>query len=208
MMLLQHMQSLIAQLNDVHVTHDVSGYVISHGHTAATDEQVYVVDTADGVDIALYIDPVVLSRLQMHNPIDQLTDANLADFCTALEGVSHFQYLSWCIEHGRSVSLIELELQAEVDKYTTALWLLLKQTCGYFPHGLHARMFSHVSFAKGLDPLALNRYEEANRHAALYCQQLDQRYLRCRQRRVEKWMRELSGFYRSSHHAKLRRAVH
>jgi len=207
MMMLQQMQSLIARLNDVSVAHDVSHFLISRTQPVASDEQVYIVETDEGAELAVYIDPVVLLRLQTHNPIEQLTDANLADFCTALEGVSHFQYLSWCIEHERPVSLIELELQAEVDKYTTALWLLLQQTSGYFPHGLHSRMFSQISYVKELNQIELKRYQDVNRHAANYCQHIDQRYLRGRQRRVEYWMRELGDFYRSSHHAKLRRTL-
>lgn len=208
MMLLQHMQSLIAEINDVSVTHQVSEFLIAQGGSDAADEQVLVAPNDDGAELGVYVDPAVLIRLQACNPFEQLCDSNLADFCTALEGVSHFQYLVWCMEHERSVSLLELELQAEVDKYTLALWLLLQQTEGCFPHGLHTRLFSQISFVNGLDRCGLHRYQEANRHAAYYCRGNDQRFLRCRQRRIECWMKELRDFYRCSHHAKLRRSMH
>ena len=208
MMLLRQMQSLIAHINDVPVTHDVNSFLLRQAHGALTDEQVLIADAEDGAELGVYISANVLSRLSAENPFDHLYDGNLADFCTALEGVSHFQYLVWCMERARSVSLLELELQAEVDKYTAAMWLLLQQTRGCFPHGLHLRMFSQVSFAGGLDQTSLRRYQEANRHAAHYCRSIDQHYLRCRQRRPELWMMELRRFYRCGHHDKLRRSIH
>jgi hypothetical protein len=212
-MLLQQMQSLIAEINDVPVNHDVCNFLLQHlASQSNTDEQVLIAATDDGtelgIELGVYIDPAVLTRLQAHNPFAQLKDGNLADFCTALEGVSHFHYLVWCMERGRPVSLLELELQAEVDKYTVAQWLLMQQTQGYFPHGLHTRMFSQVSFVAELDESSLQRYQEANRHAAYYCQNNDQRFLRSRRRRFSQWLSELRQFYRCSHHAKLRRSIH
>jgi len=205
---LQQMQSLITTINDVPLNHEVEQFLLHHSSDSRTDEQVLVATSDEGAELGVYIDPEVLRRLQVNDPFDRLSDHNLADFCTALEGVSHFQYLVWCMEQGRSVSLLELELQAEVDKYTIAVWLLLQQTQGYFPHGLHTRMFSQVSFVAGLDKQSLRRYHEANRHAAYYCQNNDQRFLRCRRRQFHHWLMELREFYRCSHHTKLRRSTH
>jgi len=206
---LQQMQSMIAEINDVPVNHDIRQFLLQRlVNHSGTDEQVLVATTDDGAELGVYIDPAVLTRLQNSDPFKQLSDHNLADFCTALEGVSHFQYLVWCMEHGRSVSLLELELQAEVDKYTLALCLLLQQTQGRFPHRLHPRMFLQVSFAENLDQSSLQRYREANRYAAYYCQNNDQRFLRSRQRKFNRWIRELREFYRCSHHAKMRRSMH
>lgn len=207
MNVVQRMQSLIAQINDVPIEHDVSRFLLTHA-SSASDEQVLVAETEEGAELGVYIDPAVLNRLSAHDPFEILTHDNLADFCTALEGVSHFQYLAWCVEHGRSVSLIELELQAEVDKYTIAQWLLMQQTSNQFPHRLHARMFSYVSFVENLEQSALRRYQEVNRLAANYCEYNDQKYLRRRSRRLDKWIRELRMFYRCSHHAKIRRSLH
>jgi len=205
---LLHMQSLIAQINDVPLNHDVRQFLLTQSNHSTTDEQVLVASNDDGAELGVYIDPAVLMRLQLSDPFEQLNDHNLADFCTALEGVSHFQYLVWCMERGQPVSLLELELQAEVDKYSVALWLVLQQTNGYFPHGLHMRMFSHVSYVDGLDQESLQRYQEANRHAAYYCQSNDQRFLRCRRRQFNQWLVELREFYRCGHHTKMRRSMH
>jgi hypothetical protein len=65
-----------------------------------------------------------------------------------------------------------------------------------------------VSFVDGLDHESLQRYQEANRHAAYYCQANDQRYLRCRRRQFTQWLMELREFYRCGHHTKMRRSMH
>lgn len=210
-MLLRRMQSLLAGLYDAPVEHDAEDFLVSDPRRLrevvgepSSDEQVFVVEDDGEVRIGLYIDQRVLDRLQQHDPLDSLDEDNLHDFCTALEGVSHFHYLIWSFARGRSVSLLELELQAEVDKYATALALLTKQRAGAFPGNLHARMFGSVSFLPELDEVSRRRYEEANRHAARYCRSLDERYLHPRRRQPEKWLAELRRFFRCGHQEKIR----
>jgi hypothetical protein len=210
-MLLRRMQSLLAGLYDAPVDHDAEDFLVSDPKRLwdmvgepGSDEQVFVVEQDGEVRIGLFIDQRVLDRLQRHDPLDELDEDNLGDFCTALEGVSHFHYLIWSCARGRSVSLLELELQAEVDKYATALALLTQQRAGAFPGDLHARMFGCVSFLPQLDEVSRRRYEEANRHAARYCRSLDQRYLHPRRRQPEKWLAELRRFFRCGHQEKIR----
>jgi hypothetical protein len=205
------MQSLLAGLYDAPVEHDAEDFLVSDPQRLRevvgeplSDEQVFVVEQDGEVRIGLFIDQRVIDRLQRHDPLDALDEDNLNDFCTALEGVSHFHYLIWSCARGRSVSLLELELQAEVDKYATALALLTKQREGAFPGDLHARMFGSVSFLPELDAVSRRRYEEANRHAARYCRLLDQRYLHPRRRQPEKWLAELRRFFRCGHQEKIR----
>src|SRR5438105_10769575 len=86
--MLQQMQSMIAEINDVPVNHDVRQFLLQRlAAPSTTDEQVLVTATDDGAELGVYIDPAVLIRLQNNNPFEQLGDHNLADFCTALEGV-------------------------------------------------------------------------------------------------------------------------
>jgi len=213
-MLLRRMQSLLAGLYDAPVDHAAEDYLLSdprrlremvgEQHEPLSDEQVFVVQEDGGVRIGLFIDQRVLDRLQRHDPLDSLDERNLHDFCTALEGVSHFHYLIWSLARGRPVSLLELELQAEVDKYATALALLTQQRAGAYPQALHARMFDAVSFLPQLDEISRHRYQEANRHAARYCRSLDQRYLHPRRLQPEKWLAELRRFFRRGHQEKIR----
>jgi hypothetical protein len=213
-MLLRRMQSLLAGLYDAPVEHAAEDFLLSdpqrlremmgEQHDPISDEQVFVVQEDGGVRIGLFIDQRVLDRLDRHDPLDSLDEHNLHDFCTALEGVSHFHYLIWSLARGRPVSLLELELQAEVDKYATALSLITQQRAGVFPGALHARMFNAVSFLPQLDDASRHRYQEANRHAARYCRLLDQRYLHPRRLQPEKWLAELRRFFRCGHQEKIR----
>ena len=214
MQLLRRMQTLLAQLYDAPVSQDVQDFVLSDrrrlheavGEQAgqASDEQVYVVEEEQGVRVGLFLDRSVLERLAQRDPLDALDQDNLPDFCTALEGVSHFHYLVWSLARGRNVSLLELELQAEVDKYATAVALMTRQQSGRFPDALHSRLFHSVSFLPQLDEVSRNRYQEANRHAARFCRSLEERFLRVRRQRPELWLAELRRFFRRGHQEKIR----
>jgi hypothetical protein len=208
------MQTLLAQLYDAPVSEDVQDFVLSDrarlsqvvGEQAdeARDEQVFVVEDEHGVRLGLFIDEKVLARLARRDPLEALDEDNLPDYCTALEGVSHFHYLVWNVAHGRNVSLLELELQAEVDKYATAVALLTRQQRGQFPGALHSRLFHAVSFLPQLDEISRRRYQEANRHAARFCRSLEEKFLRPRRQRPELWLAELRRFFRRGHQEKIR----
>jgi hypothetical protein len=105
------------------------------------------------------------------------------------------------------VSLLELELQAEVDKYASALRLLLEQGDGRFPAGLHERLFEHSRLLPGLEPSAHSRYAEAHRCAARFCRRLEERFLKTRRAKPEGLLAELRAFYRLASAAKLRHAT-
>jgi len=218
--ILRRMQSLLAGLYDAHVAHAPDAFLISDRRQLerilgpdvadaadASDEHVFIVDDGDGVRVGLFIEREVLERLERRDPLYALDERNLQDFCTALEGVSHFHYLLWSLDRGRGVSLIELELQAEVDKYASALTLLTRQRKGEFPSALHAMMFDRVRFLPELQASARERYEAANRHAARYCRDLDERFLRRRRSRPEAWVSELRKFFRFPHRQKLSAAM-
>jgi hypothetical protein len=212
--LLRRMQTLLARLYDAPVREDVQDFVLSDrcalseavGEQAdpATDEQVFVVEEEQGVRLGLFIESGVLDRLARRDPLQALDEHNLPDFCTALEGVSHFHYLVWSLARGRNVSLLELELQAEVDKYAAALALMTQQRAGRFPASLHARLFHAVSFLPQPDEISRRRYQEANRHAARFCRSLEERFLRARRQRPELWLAELRRFFRRGHQEKIR----
>ena len=214
-MVLRRMQALLTRLYDAPIEHDVDDFLVTDrdelerliGEEARSesDEQVFLVHDDDAVRVCVFIDRAVLERLNRDDPLRSLDDENLHDYCTALEGVSHFHYLVWSLSRARSVSLLELELQAEVDKYASAVALLAQQRQGRLPETLHARLFHAVSFLPGLDEISRRRYEEANRHAARFCRSLDERYLRTRRLRPELWLAELRRFFRCGHQEKIRR---
>jgi hypothetical protein len=211
--LMRGLQAMLAGLYDAPAELDVHDYLITDAaHAAAlqgaagappTDEQLLLAEDEDGMGVSLYVDQAVLERLMARCPLRTLSDDNLADYCTALEGVSHFHYLVWSAVRARRVSLLELELQGEVDKYASALRLMLSQRDGRFPADLYQRLFERATFLPSLSAAERQRYEEAHRCAARFCRRLEERFLRCRRARPEALVGELRAFYRRGGHAKL-----
>lgn len=211
------LQALLAELYDAPSEHDVHDYLITSPAVAAalqdatappaTDEQLLISESEHGVELGLYVDGAVLERLRQRCPLAALDESNLADYCTVLEGVSHFHYVTWSARHDRSVSLLELEVQAEVDKYASALSLLLAQNEGRFPADLFRRLFAACDLLPHLSEEEKRRYTEAHRCAARFCERLESRFLRRRQARPAALLAELRSFYRLGRHAKLRHAL-
>jgi hypothetical protein len=103
------------------------------------------------------------------------------------------------------VSQLELETQAEVDKYVATLFLLGEQTAGRFPARLHQWLFERTAFDRNLDAAELHRYRTANGYAARYCRRLEERFLKRRNPALESFLREIRCFYRLGTQSKLRR---
>ena len=135
------------------------------------DEKLLIAEADGEADVALYLERELLDRLDRHDPLTKLDGDNLADFWAALEGVSHFTYYAWNAARDKAVSLFELELQAEVDKFVTTGMLLREQT-GREPGGLHGWLFDSPTLAAELDEHERERYRRANRYAAKYCRRL------------------------------------
>jgi hypothetical protein len=216
-MVLRGLQSLLGRLYDLEVDYDVYDFLItdrrSLGGVApgndqrAPEEELLLAETADGAGVALYIDPRVLERLSEADPLGALTETNLADYCTALEGVSHFVYSTFRLTRDAPMSLLELETQAEVDKYATTVFLLAHQQGGAYPAQVHARLFDRVGFDSRLEPQAYDRYRTAHRCAANFCRRLESRFVSRGKAQVEALVRELRRFYRLGNAAKQRYAL-
>ena len=217
-MVLRGLQTLLGRLYDVELPYDVYDFLVTDRRAidAATnekrslDEELLLAETTDGASagVALYLDPEVLSRLEAADPHHALTESNLADYCTALEGVSHFVYSTYGLERDMPVSLLELETQAEVDKYAVTVFLLAEQQGGEsYPAQVHARLFDRVSFDVRLEPDQYERYRTAHALAARYCRRLERRFVNRGTPKIEAMVRELRSFYRLRHAAKLRHAL-
>ena len=166
------------------------------------EEELLLQQDDEGLALALYLSAALLERLSDDDPLDRLHEGNLADLCLAVEGVSHFLYVTWNARHDRPVTRLELELQAEVDKYVLSTLLLGRQAGGRVPGGLHGRLFHRCRLATALGHAERQRYHRANRYAARYCRYLQHRYLRAG--RLAALVRELRRFYRLRSQAKLR----
>jgi len=216
-MVLSTLQSILGRLYDVDLQYDVYDFLVTDrralqgdapaNDSRASEEELLLAETSDGVGVALYLDPSLLRRLEEADPVGALTEDNLADYCTALEGVSHFVYSTWRLDRDSPVSLLELETQAEVDKYAVTVFLVADQQGGGYPAQVHARLFDRVSFDVRLEPDQYHRYRTAHRCAAHYCRGLEQRFVRRGEAHIEALVRELRRFYRLGSTAKLRHAL-
>lgn len=214
-MVLTSLQCFLARIYDVASAYDVYDFLVTDkralGQLAATararscEEQLLVGSDGEALRLSLYIDSRVLERLDADSPFRRLSHSNLADYWTALEGVSHFLYVTWCAARDRHVSQLELETQAEVDKYVATLFLLGEQAAGRFPARLHQWLFERTAFDRNLDAAELHRYRTANGYAARYCRRLEERFLKRRNPALESFLREIRCFYRLGTQSKLRR---
>jgi hypothetical protein len=204
-MVLQQLQGLLAGIYDLPLHYNVYDFLFTERERlprdvreSRTDEQVLVMSDESGASLGLFLDEQLLGRLAAANPLEALTSANVADYWTALEGVSHFLYLTWNAGHDRGVSLLELELQAEIDKYVASWWLLREQDPQRHPTELHRLLFDRTRIDEALAGTSCELYREANRYAARFCRRL-QRQLSAGAVRVRREaLSELRRFYRLS----------
>lgn len=212
-MQLQLLQQRLQAIYDICTGHDVAEFVFSDAllakqldaseHARQLPEKLLVREHAEGLDVSLYLDQATLEQLQQDSPAENLHAGNLATFCTVTEGVSHFVYLVWNASHERSISLFELELQAEVDKYVMAAALLADQCAGTLPHNLPHVLFDRPRFDARLNHHEQQRYRLANAYARQYCHNLHRNLLELGDSVLI--TRELRRFYRLIHQRKLQR---
>jgi hypothetical protein len=158
------------------------------GVTRAPREQLLVREEGGELGLGLFVDRAALANLERNDPNLRLDDANFGDFCVALEGVSHFVYLALCAAGHRHVSALELELQAEVDKFVCCVLLQGPRT------DLRRRLYGDVRFHDDLDADERDRYRTANAEADRYAQALERRFVH--EDRVPDMLGELRRFYR------------
>jgi hypothetical protein len=148
---------------DIHeflVDEDVRDAVVS---ARRPKEQLLVCEEDGEMSLALFLDRSVLANLVDHKRLDA---RNFADFILAVEGVSHFIYTIQCARAERPVSQLELELQAEVDKYITCLLSTAPETD--VSSALRRRLFGDAEYEPDLDDDESERYRAANDNAQRY----------------------------------------
>jgi len=156
-------------------------------------EQLFIQQEPGGVQLGLFVDERTLANLNERDPRRRLDERNLQDFLYAVEGVSHFVYVAHRARVDRPVSAVELELQAEVDKYLVALLVWWSQ-CGEPPGRLRQRLFGQVAFHGDLSSDERERYQLANSAADEYAASLEQRFVK--PRAVDDLLAEVRRFYR------------
>jgi hypothetical protein len=168
------------------------------GRRPRAPEELYVLEEEDGVALGLYLDEKVMAAAAGADPHDRrprLTARGaLGPLAAAAEGVSHFVYLSTRAGAGRPVSLLELEVQAEVDKFALLLLHLWRRGLRRASAALRARLFGRVRYHAHLGDEELARYREANRLGGGYARWLEGRFVG--EADIEGLLRELRQSYR------------
>ncbi len=177
--MLAALQKHLADIYQVDCGERISDYLVTDRTLAnciadqpldtGVEETVLVSEDNDGLGLSVFLDQELLTRLEKQNPLDGLRARRLGDLSMVLEGISHFNYLVWSAQQDRSVTLLELELQAEIDKFVATTLLALDQQDYEFLRRLHHWLFGEVRFHASLSDDQRQRYEIANDYAGRFC---------------------------------------
>jgi hypothetical protein len=185
--MLDRLQQRLAETYQADPGYDVRDFLITDARVAraisgdnvltAGGETLLVHEDEDGLSMSLYLEAGLLERLESDDPLTTLREDQLEDFCKVIEGLSHFNYVAWRASRDRSMSLLELELQAEVDKFVSTMQLALDQQDNELLNGLYARLFNKITLRPDLDDEQVERYRAATEFAARFCRGLRKRML-------------------------------
>jgi hypothetical protein len=202
--LLVHVQRRLEALYALDPEAPVTDFLLA-GHEAVHlpggGSRTLVQQDGDSVSLAVVLADDVGEHLGRADPRVHLDASNLGSFSTLTEEVSHFLYLLYRARCERPVTQLELELQAEVDKYLTAAFFLSLQNDGAVSFRLRHLLFRSYRLTEGLTPERAERYHTASRLADRYCGYLERRFLR--RSRVSELAREARRFYRFGQREKL-----
>ncbi len=168
------------------------------GHAPRAHEALLLLEEEDVLSVGLYLSPRVVAGAAGADPHDRrprlTARAALRDVVCAAEGVSHFVYLATRAAAGRRVSLLELEVQAEVDKFALLLLHLWRRGLRRMSPALRRRLYERVRYHAHLAAEERARYAEANRLAGGYARWLEGRFVEDAD--IEGLLRELRRTYR------------
>jgi hypothetical protein len=173
------------------------------GVTGRSAEELLIQEDRGGLWLGLYFAPELLERFARLSPqaTSEHLDQNLETYCQVAEGISHFLYVVHTANQNRKVSLLELETQAEIDKFASCLLHRWNDGADQWARELHRRLFDTVSFNPALSEDETRRYEEANRVSRAYCLRL---LPHVATRRMDRLLADLRYSYRLGADAKLR----
>ncbi len=157
------------------------------------------------IELGLYIGKDDLERLSEVDWVSSsMSSSEFELLLLCIEEVSHFAYLAFSASREKQVTELELELQAEVDKFVTFALLSASRRGGRDPRGLLDRMFSDFVLRPELDAEERERYAAASSLASRYCSYVVQTALEG-DSGFTPLLAELRSFYRLSQRGKIGR---
>ena len=207
--LLHRVQAQLQSIYDISVEYDIRNFTITDRVMAEaigqpehrSSEQLLINQQEDCLDISLFLDQAVLDSLHKNDPYAELHHENITPYWLAVEGVSHFLYIAWRANFDRQVSQLELELQAEIDKFICAAELLNRQRSSIGMRDLWARLFKNFFLHNHLNAEQAKRYLQANEYASEYCKNIHTEFKQ--QQNGLDCYQQLRRFYRMGQHAKM-----
>ena len=200
--MISRLQQHLTDIYQAGAGYDVRDYLITDPRLAKcigedamlTDskETLLIAEDDDGLALSLFLDAELLERLESSDPLGRLRAELLDDLWKVVEGVSHFNCVVWKASQDRNVSLLELELQAEIDKFVSTMLLAVSQGRCDMLDRVHGWLFDDVSYHDELNAEQLDRYRAANEYASRFCHALRRRLVED----VECVLGELRRFYR------------
>ena len=148
----------------------------------------------------------VISNLHKHNPFLGLNEKNIYAFCIMVEEVSHFLYTVWKTRHSIQMTELELELQAEVDKFVICTLYCSNHEARINNLSLKELLFETFSLEKDLPLESKNRYSTASKLALHYCHFLEKHFIK--KVHLSQMMKEIRRFYRLSQTDKISHINH
>lgn len=160
-------------------------------------------ESREELELGVYIGEEALDQLKEIDLTTSLCPASLELLVTVIEEVSHFAYLHYSALRERRVTQLELELQAEVDKFIITWLILLASRNDGVPRNLLDRLFGDFEIRRELEPMTRERYEAATSLASRYCTHVVQAALS--HNRLSALLPELRSFYRLTQRGKIGR---
>jgi hypothetical protein len=171
-----------------------------YGIDRVVDVAAYVQRAEEGEREKLLVREASDGVVEMMLHLPKITE-DLDGVCQIIEGVSHFVYMATRASQDRSATALELEIQAEVDK-----WVVLAGEVESLDveksARLRASLYEHVAYLHIEDSVLGERYRIANRAALRFVRRLERTCVA--ERRFGELRRELVEFFRSGQEDKLR----
>ena len=162
-------------------------------------------DAGDEIELGVYIGESELDELSKIDLTQAIHPESFEILVTVIEEVSHFAYLVFSASREHQVTQLELELQAEVDKYVTATLLLAAKNEGRVRANVLERLFGDFEVRRGLDSRRRDRYTAAASLASRYCSYVVEASLG--RESLNTLLPELRSFYRLSQRGKIGRIM-
>ncbi|MEM9696119.1 MAG: hypothetical protein AAGA56_26480 [Myxococcota bacterium] len=184
-----HVQRRLMRLYALDGVPDVDTFVIAHDDVER--ERVLVQADDDELRIRVELPPAALTA-----PLGVDT------LCQLVEGVSHFILIAQRAQVGRSTTELELELQAEIDKF---IFLVEARSSGSRDsiRWAYTQLFERMRFVDHKATPAGERYRVANWAAARIVKRWRDRWRGDLRRSTPQLRRELRAFYRMDQQGKL-----